>query len=104
MRRSIFKRVTSVFLVIGLLCTMLPATALAEGADVVSYAVTGGNIYFDAATGTITDCDQNVTAAEIPDAIDGAAVTSIGDSAFYNSCLTSISHSQFCDKHWSRCV
>ncbi len=59
--------------------------------DRVTYAVSGGNIYFDAASGTITDCDDSVTAAVIPDKIDGGAVTSIDDYAF-SSCskLTSI--------------
>ena len=33
---------------------------------IVAYPVTGGNIYFDTATGTITDCDASVTEAVIP--------------------------------------
>lgn len=48
----------------------------------VTYAVTGGNITFDKATGTITDCDTSVTEANIPSKIDGVAVTSIGIWAF----------------------
>lgn len=48
----------------------------------VTYAVTGGNITFDKGTGTITDCDDTVTEANIPSKIDGVAVTSIGDRAF----------------------
>ena len=48
----------------------------------VTYAVTGGNITFDKATGTITDCDDTVTEANIPSKIAGVAVTSIGDRAF----------------------
>ncbi len=51
--------------------------------DDIAYAVTGGNIYFDAATGTITDCDKAVTKAEIPAQINGVNVTSIGNDAFY---------------------
>ncbi len=59
--------------------------------DVVTYAVTGGNLYFDKSTGTITDCDSNVTETVIPSAIEGVSVTSIGDSAFYYcSGLTSV--------------
>ncbi len=50
----------------------------------VTYAVTGGSITFDKATGTVTDCDTSVTAANIPSKIDGVAVTSIGSIAFYN--------------------
>ena len=48
------------------------------------YAVTGGNIYFDKSTGTITDCDDTVTAVDIPPEIDGVAVTGIGSNAFEN--------------------
>lgn len=50
----------------------------------IAYPVTGGNIYFDAATGTITNCDYGVTDAKIPDTINGIKVTSIGDSAFWD--------------------
>ena len=50
----------------------------------VTYPVTGGNLYFDKATGTITDCDIMVTEVEIPEKIEGVAVTDIGESAFYN--------------------
>ncbi len=49
----------------------------------IAYPVTGGNIYFDKETGTITDCDADVTEAAIPDTIESVAVTSIGDSAFF---------------------
>jgi len=57
----------------------------------VAYQVEGGNITFDVLTGTITDCDDTVTSANIPAQIDGVAVTSIGDEAF-SSCnsLTSV--------------
>lgn len=48
----------------------------------VAYPVTGGNIYFDDTTGTITGCEGSVTAADIPSSINGVAVTSIGSSAF----------------------
>ena len=53
--------------------------------DVVSFSegVTGGSIKFDKSTGTITGCDSTVTSAVIPAEIEGVAVTSIGDSAFY---------------------
>lgn len=57
----------------------------------VTYAVTGGNIIFDTSTGTITDCDESVTEAIIPNTIDGVSVTSIGDSTFEGcSSLSSI--------------
>lgn len=50
----------------------------------VAYAVTGGNIYFDKSTGTVTGCDAAVTEAVIPDTIDGVYVKKIGHDAFYN--------------------
>ena len=69
------------------------AAALSESTSntTVTYAVTGGNIYFNTSTGTITDCDESVTKAVIPSQINGASVTSIGERAFYNcKSLTSI--------------
>ncbi|MBQ7265590.1 MAG: leucine-rich repeat domain-containing protein [Firmicutes bacterium] len=39
--------------------------------------VTGGNIYFDRASGYITDCDKSVTEARIPEEIAGKPVTGI---------------------------
>ena len=57
----------------------------------VAYPVTGGNIYFDPATGTITDCDEEVTEAQIPSEINGVAVKGIGERAFeFCDSLTSI--------------
>ena len=57
----------------------------------VTYSVEGGNLYFDKATGTITDCDAEVIRAVIPATIEGISVTSIGDRAFYNcNSLTSV--------------
>jgi len=64
----------------------------AKSSTDVAYAVTGGNIYFDKSSGTITDCDDTVTTAVIPSVIDGVSVTSIGGYAFhYCSSLTSVS-------------
>ncbi len=57
--------------------------SLAErGENDLSYAVEGGNIYYNPDTGTITDCDKSVTSANIPTEIDGVRITSIGDYAF----------------------
>ena len=86
------KKLLSIITVLALCLSMLPATALAaESGTDTPYAVTGGNIYFDEITGAITGCDESVTEAEIPSTINGVAVTSIGNSAFYycNS-LTSV--------------
>ncbi len=67
-----------------LLVCVLPGTVRvsAAGADDIAYPVEGGSIYFNKATGKITDCDETVTKAEIPSEIDGTAVTGIGNSAF----------------------
>ena len=46
------------------------------------YAVAGGNIYFDSATGTITGSDSGVTDVVIPGTISGKQVTAIGSNAF----------------------
>ena len=56
--------------------TLVPTAAMAED-DVVAYEVTGGNIYFDKTTGTVTSCNLEVTEANIPSEIDGVAVKSI---------------------------
>ena len=50
----------------------------------VKYAVEGGYLTFDKKTGTVTNCDQSVTKANIPHTIKGVTVTSIGNSAFDN--------------------
>lgn len=58
-----------------------------EAADTeITYAVTGGNITFDMSTGTITDCDESVTEAVIPDTIEGVPVVEVGVRAF-GSCI-----------------
>ncbi len=71
----------SVFLLLSI-AMLLSVQPDVYATDTVSYAVEGGNIYFDPSTGTITDCDWAVTAAVIPDKIDGLAVTKIGDNVF----------------------
>ena len=63
--------------------------ALADTANVsktdIKYTqdVTGGAVYFDASTGTITGCESTVTKVIIPDQIEGVEVTRIGYKAFY---------------------
>ncbi len=76
------KRLLSTLLALCVALALLPGTAMAADAGDVAYPVTGGNIYFDAATGTVTGCDVTVTAAVIPAEIGGVPVTAIGDSAF----------------------
>lgn len=77
------KRILSLLLVFVLLCgTWSIASVNAYSETDIAYPVEGGNIYFDKASGKITDCDEGVTKAEIPAAIDGVAVEIIGSSAF----------------------
>lgn len=77
------KRILSLLLVLLMVVSLVPTAALAYKSDTdVEYAVTGGNIYFDKSTGTITDCDYRVTEAVIPNEIEGVPVTSIGSEAF----------------------
>ena len=90
-KKSKAGRLFSLLLVACMLTGMFPSAAFAAGSDIVTYPVTGGNIDFDKSTGTITDCDQSVTEAVIPEEIEGVVVTEIGKYAFYGcSSLSSI--------------
>ena len=86
------KQVVSSLLACAMVTSIAPTVAFAANDDnIVTYAVAGGNIYFDTSTGTVTDSDVNITGATIPAQINGTNVTSIEDGAFsdcYN--LTSI--------------
>ena len=88
------RRILSILLLAALVVGLLPlgivsVSAYNEGD--IAYPVEGGNLYFDKATGTIMDCDEKVTKADIPAEIDGVAVTSIDHYAFYyNTNLTSV--------------
>ena len=85
------KRILSLLLVIALLCGLLATGTVSASESVIAYPVEGGSIYFDKATGAITDCDETVTNAVIPTEIDGVAVTSIGYLAFgFCDSLTSV--------------
>ena len=85
------KRVLSLLLALMMIVSLVPTAVMAYSSTDVAYAVTGGNIYFNESTGTITDCDTSVTEANIPSEINGVAVTSIGDDAFaWCDSLTSI--------------
>lgn len=84
------KRILSLLLVLLMVVTLMPTAALAKSSTDIAYPVTGGNIYFDKAKGTITDCDKSVTEAVIPTEIEGITVTSIGQAFAYCTSLTSI--------------
>lgn len=87
----IAKKFISFLLAAAMAVGMLPTIAFAAEEDIIPYAVEGGNIYFDTSTGTVTDCDESVTSADIPESIEGVDVTSIGDKAFYDcNNLTSV--------------
>lgn len=65
------------------LAALLSVTALAARSETdVSYSLSGGRIWFDAASGTVTQCDAGVTEALIPSTINGTRVRTIGVSAF----------------------
>ena len=79
------KRILSLLLAFTVLCGLLPLSSVSVRAyseTDIAYPVEGGNLYFDKSSGAITDCDATVTSADIPAAIDGVAVTSIGGEAF----------------------
>ncbi len=80
------KRIISLFLILCLVLTLsTPLTFLvsAKESNLIPYAVEGGNIYFDPATGTVVDCDETVTRAVIPSEINGVTVKALGQSAFW---------------------
>lgn len=73
----------------------------------IAYPATGGNIYFNLETGTITGSDTNITEVIIPSIIDGVTVSRIENVAFSGceeltkvtipSSVTSIGAYAFCD-------
>lgn len=106
------KQICSMVLTLAMLLAMMPIVAFAVEQDVlaaekkpglenvlsqeklpkykslvvstteVTYAVENGELYFDKATGVVTDCDETVSIAVIPETIEGVAVTAIGEYAF----------------------
>ena len=90
------KRLLSLLMALLLVLTLVPTAAFAGKSETdVEYPVTGGSIWFDKSTGTVTECDTSVTEATIPADIDGVAVKSIGEMAFQNRCwLTSVTLSE----------
>ena len=50
----------------------------------VLYPIEGGELCFDPLTGTVVGCTGFPTVADIPEQIEGTAVTAVGNSAFYD--------------------
>lgn len=65
--------------------------AVPAHAEIYDYAMEGGNLRFDAATGTIIGCASSVGSITIPSEIYGVPVTAIGEKAFQGrNILTSV--------------
>ncbi|MDO4301076.1 MAG: pectinesterase family protein [Clostridia bacterium] len=62
--------------------TTTEAPSVSVDGDMVKYPVDGGYMYFNMATGEITDCDVSVTKVVIPETILDVSVTGIGYGAF----------------------
>ena len=82
------KRILPLLLALCMVFALLPGSVFAAKSDTdIAYAIPGGNIYFDAATGTITGSDRRITEIDIPAEIDGVPVTSIGEYVFTDDSL-----------------
>lgn len=75
------KKLVKCLLVLAIVWTIAPTDAFAAN-NLVYYPVEGGNITFDTSSGTITNCDRNVTSAIIPEQIEEVDVVAIQDRAF----------------------
>ena len=77
------KKIFSLILSLTMLLTITSGLNLTAYADSSQY----GNIYYEEkedGTIEITDCTSSATSINIPSAIDGKSVTSIGNNAFYS--------------------
>ena len=84
--RKCISLITAILMLATILAVPMPTFAARNSSDIEwTEGVTGGAIYFDESTGTITDCDKTVTEVNIPPQINGKTVTSIGHGAF-DSC------------------
>lgn len=86
-----FSRIIISFAMALFAVIFLPWGMQTASADIIYFDVTGGQLVFDSATGTIIGYTGNPTDVEIPSTIDDIKVTGIGDRAF-ESCgsLTSV--------------
>lgn len=78
------KRIISLMIVIVLAISLLPMSALAADSPewIEVPGIEGGKILFDSSSGTIEDCEESVTIANIPSVIDSVRVTTIGAESF----------------------
>ena len=78
------RRVLSMLLCVAMALSLLPMSALAaDDSNWIEVAgIVGGKIDFDESTGTIVECEQTVTKADIPQEINGVTVTAIDYGAF----------------------
>ena len=75
----------------GILIALLTISAFAEHDETdIPYAVTGGNIWFEELSGSITDCDDDVTEVVVPEKINDVTVNAIGNYAFAGSCIKKV--------------
>ena len=86
MKRRILPMLLLAALGIGLL--PLGIVSVSADDDFIVYPVEGGNLYFDKSaynmgTGFLISCEESVTEAAIPAQINGVAVTTIGEYAFW---------------------
>ncbi len=79
--KKLMSMVLAFALVMGICLFGSPAVQAED--TVIEYPVTDGSIYFDTQTGMITECDDEVTAVNIPATIDGVKVTGIDTYAFH---------------------
>jgi len=85
------KEIISLILALAMVLSIIPIGMISVSAETVYYNVTGGQLKFDTATGTITGFTGQPTNVVIPEEIDGVTVVAIRYNAFYNcSSLTSI--------------
>ena len=58
-------------MLVGFMSAIAPPARAGWHSDTdIAYEVTDGKIYFDKSTGTIVACDESVTTANIPEAIE----------------------------------
>ena len=80
MRALVFTTVLAAAMAV--LFTPYTSEAYSETDVACSDGITGGAVYIDISTGTVTGCDESVTEVVIPDRIGDVEVTAIGADAF----------------------